>query len=487
VRKKPDLGLIITLIIFLFIFALRLPYIANSPAEMGDMWRQPDTESIARNFAEQRFNIFYPQFNYDGPLPNYIQLEFQVTTFIIAVLYKLFGHSYIIARLVPTIFFMFSALYLYLICRDTYDRQMAWIAVLIYGLIPLNLFYSRAIMPESALLFFFLGAYYHFLRWLDEENTPHLMLSGIYTALAISQKTPAVFIGLAMLGLCLTKYKGAFLKRGVLWAFAAVALFPPYLYLKWSERVSEFKFVTWIAQKHIFPKVLGSAFSPEAWTFFKDTFPEAFTAAVLALCVLGLAFHRPKKDAAVLFLTLAVFIETLLIVSVIKFKYYLIFLTPVAALLAGKPLWLAAKKHKLGILLSAVFIGYLFYAGTEITKPYYEEIPSITEFAKFIDQNTQEDDLVVIPFLDPARLSLSSRRGWRANIDLYDHIPRDIEGELRFFEESGAKYFIVKDGYIYNDLDGSYFEYLEQNYQKLSFDDGYVMYVLDGAAEASAQ
>jgi 4-amino-4-deoxy-L-arabinose transferase-like glycosyltransferase len=188
-----------------------MPYIENSPAEMGDMWRQPDTESIARNFAGQRFNIFYPQFNYDGPLPNYIQLEFQVTTFIIAVLYKLFGHSYVIARLVPTLFFMFSALYLYLICRDTYDRQMAWIAVSIYGLIPLNLFYSRAIMPESALLFFFLGAYYHFLRWLDEESTPHLMLSGIYTALAISQKTPAVFIGLAMLGLCLTKYKGAFL------------------------------------------------------------------------------------------------------------------------------------------------------------------------------------------------------------------------------------------------------------------------------------
>lgn len=179
--------------------------------------------------------------------------------------------------------------------------------------------------------------------------------------------------------------------------------------------------------------------------------------------------------------------EILLIVSVIKFKYYLIFLTPVAALLAGKPLWLATKKHKLGILLAAVFIGYLFYTGTEITKPYYEEIPSITEFAEFIDQHTQEDDLVVIPFLDPARLDLSSRRGWRANIDLYDHIPRDIEGELKFFEESGAKYFIVKDGYIYNDFDGSYLGYLEQNYQKLLFDDGYVMYVLDGTAKAGAQ
>ena len=231
-RKKPDLGLIITLIIFLFIFALRLPYIANSPAEMGDMWRQPDTESIARNFAEQRFNIFYPQFNYDGPLPNYIQLEFQVTTFIIAVLYKLFGHSYIIARLVPTVFFMFSALYLYLICRDIYDRQMAWIAVLIYGLIPLNLFYSRAIMPESALLFFFLGAYYHFAV-LDRKHPPDAV--GHIYSLAISQKTPRCSLALPCWG-SVYKIQGP-LKRGVLWTFAAVAV-PPYLYIKWSEGIS---------------------------------------------------------------------------------------------------------------------------------------------------------------------------------------------------------------------------------------------------------
>jgi hypothetical protein len=50
-----------------------------------------------------------------------------------------------------------------------------------------------------------------------------------------------------------------------------------------------------------------------------------------------------------------------------------------------------------------------------------------------------------------------------------------------------TKYFIVKDGYIYNDFDGSYLGYLEQNYQKLLFDDGYVMYVLDGTAKAGAQ
>lgn len=477
--KKINYGLIITLIIFVLIFAIRLPYIGNSPAERGDMWRQPDTESIARNFVDHHFNIFYPQFNYDGPLPNYIQLEFQVTTFIIAILYKIFGHSYVIARLVPTIFFMLSALYLYLIAKKIYDREMAWITTLIYGLIPLTLFYSRAIMPESAVLFFFLGAYYHFLQWMDKEKNYELIISGIFTALAISQKTPAIFIGLAMLGLCILKYRHHFIKKGILWVFAAIALIPPYMYIRWSGSIAEFKFVSGIAEKHIFPKMISSLFTPEPWMFFKDMLPDVFTGALLILSVIGLITFRRKKDEPILFLAIAVIIETLLIVSVIKFKYYLIFLTPAVALLSGKAIYLAIKKHKIGIILSILFIGYLFNTSITRTEPYYEELTSIINFAQFIDDNTEEEDLVVISYLDPSRLSLSSRRGWRANISLYDHIPTDIEGELKYLIDNGAKYFIVHNDYIYKDQDKKYLEYLNENFEKVIFEDGYVKYILN--------
>ena len=82
---RTNKGIIITIIIMLLIFLMRMPGITNAPPEMGDLWRQPDTESIARNFVDHEFNILRPQFNYDGALPNYIQLEFQITTFIIAV------------------------------------------------------------------------------------------------------------------------------------------------------------------------------------------------------------------------------------------------------------------------------------------------------------------------------------------------------------------------------------------------------------------
>ena len=151
------------LLIFILslILVLRIPYISNSPYEQGENWRQSDTESIARNFLEDKFNIFYPQFNYDGPLPNYVQLEFQITTFIIAILYKFFGYNYIFARAVPLCFFMGSCIFLYLIGRMFYSKEQAYIVLVIYGILPINI-YFLVLLCRNRLRYFYLAAYYYF-------------------------------------------------------------------------------------------------------------------------------------------------------------------------------------------------------------------------------------------------------------------------------------------------------------------------------------
>jgi 4-amino-4-deoxy-L-arabinose transferase-like glycosyltransferase len=117
----------VTILILALIFVIRIPHMTHNPYEY-DSWRQSDTEAIARNFVEHRFNIFFPQLNYDGPLPNYVQLEFQITTFIIAILYKMFGYHYVLARIVPILFFMGSAYYMYLISKHYYNQATAWIS-----------------------------------------------------------------------------------------------------------------------------------------------------------------------------------------------------------------------------------------------------------------------------------------------------------------------------------------------------------------------
>lgn len=470
--------ILITVVLFVVIFLMRLPYIDNAPAESVDMWRQADTESIARNFINHRFNIFYPQFNYDGPLPNYIQLEFQITPYLIAILYKIFGYHYFLARLVPTVFFMISVYYLYKLIKKIYSVEMAWITIFVYSIIPLNIFYSRAIMPESAVLCFFNGAFYYFYKWYETENKSSLFLSGIFTAMAILQKTPAIFIGLAMLFMCIDKYRMNFLKKWELWAFAAIALATPYVYTKWAGSIAEFTFVSDIGFKHIIPKFLTSFYSREAINFYKLALPSGFTVLLLIFTAAGLFTLRNRKERPIIYLFIAVMLEVVFIVSVIKFKYYLILLTPIVAILSGKMIYIIFSRGKIGLILVIFILAFVTHSSIDLIKDDFNIQDSVVEFGKIVDKYTDEDDLIVIGTLDPTRLSISNRQGWRANIDLYDYIPKDIEGEVNYFIENGAKYFIVENDFIYND-DGSYIEYLENNFEKMEIEGKYKFYILN--------
>lgn len=474
---------IITIILFAIIFSMRLPHINHASSEIGDIWRQADTESIARNFVDHRFNIFYPQFNYDGPLPNYIQLEFQITTFLIAILYKIFGSHIFLARLVPTMLFMVSVYFLFKLIREIYSTKVAWLASLIYSILPITLFYSRAIMPESAVLLFFNGAFYYFYMWYRYDERPYLFLSAVFTALAISQKTPAVFIGLAMIFMAIDKYGLRFLKKWELWLFGVIALVPPVVYTIWSGTVAEFKFVSGIGIKHILPKFASSFLTAESLDFYKMSLPKSFTILFLVFALIGLFSLREKKERPLIYLTLAMILETVFIVSVIKFRYYLIFLAPLVAILASKALYMIFSRIRGGHVILGGILIFSSFSAIHYGWGDYEVAHSIVDFGQVIDDNTKPGDLIVIGTFDPARLSISNRQGWRANIDTYDHIPSDIKGEMDYFIENHADYFVVKDGFIHDDEDGDYLNYLEENFQYLEYDSGYKFYKLQDIAK----
>ena len=79
-------------------------YDIHNPLLDHPAWRQGDTASIARNFATLQYNIMYPQTNYDGPPPNYVELELQIVPFLAASLYKVFGVHEIFGRLITLAF-----------------------------------------------------------------------------------------------------------------------------------------------------------------------------------------------------------------------------------------------------------------------------------------------------------------------------------------------------------------------------------------------
>src|SRR5581483_10608632 len=67
-------------------------------------WRQGDTAAIARNFATLEYNPLRPQTDYDGPPPNYVELELQIVPFLAATLYKIFGIHEVFGRLISIAF-----------------------------------------------------------------------------------------------------------------------------------------------------------------------------------------------------------------------------------------------------------------------------------------------------------------------------------------------------------------------------------------------
>ena len=464
-KKSEKYNKAITILIFLAVFMSRLVYINHPAAEAGELWRQTDTESIARNFIKYRFNIFYPQLNYDGVPPNYVQLEFQITTFIIAVLYKLFEYHIWLARLVPIGFFMFSVLFLYLTAKRFYTIYQTWSVIIIYSMLPLTMFLSRAIMPEAALLCFFCGSFYFFLKWLDDKRFLTLIWASIFTCLSILQKPQSAFIGLAMLAMCIEKFRLRIFKQWRLLFFAIISLAPPAFYFLWSASFAKQKFVNKIALRHIFPNIFTALFSEKALEFYKKCLPEAFTYPVLILALIMLFSMLNKKERPVFYWTIAMLMEAALIVSVIRFKYYLILLSPVLALLCGKLIGLLGKINYIGgVLLLVIFIYYTSYS-FKFAKKDFEVNYEIYEAVDSLNKLTKQKDLIVISTFDPMLLTISDRAGWRANLKYHEEIPKEMVSEMNYFINNGADYFFVYKNEIYNDKDGAYLNYLNENYQ----------------------
>ena len=479
----------IIIITFIFILSLRLLYITNSPLEYH-AWRQSDTEAIARNFASNSLNIFLPQLNYDGPLPNYVQLELQLTTFIIALLYKAFGYHYALARLVPLLFFMGSAYYLFILAKSMYDLKTALYAVVLYGILPINIFFSRAIMPESAAMFFYIGSFFYFSEWIKLEAPHHFLLASIFTALAITQKIPAIFICFPMLYLAIKKHNALQRYHAVhkyiavrnyktvsfgklLFIFVLISCGLPLLYFGYLHIIAETDYVSGIALELILPNFATAIFTAEAQAFLRVFFYRLFTPYSIILLLGGIYTIHFPRDSALLIWTLAIAVEIATIAAVIKLEYYLIFFSPIIALWGAKSFDFLNKKRA-GSVIMVVICTLLFYTGWQNISPYYGEDTELAYQVKIIEQNTRTDHLLVIGSSVPILLNLSHRQGYRAIPGTFS----SPEQELRFYIENGAKYFFPADEFFLNKAYESYRIFLDANYRRIATDSNYFFYEL---------
>lgn len=234
------------LVIFLFAFFLRI-YKINLPLADHHSWRQADTAAVARNFVKEGWDFLKPRidnmtFLHTSTISNPQRLflvEPPIYQTVVAIFYRFFGLKELWARLVSVLFSLGTMLFLYLLGRRYFGREVGLLTAFFFAVLPYSVFYSRVILPEAMMLFLSLGLLYFFVRWLEEEKIPWWFISLIFGALAFTQKSFPLFLGLPLAYLIFKKYSFNFLRQPKIWLFVIFSLLPVLLWRVWISRFPE--------------------------------------------------------------------------------------------------------------------------------------------------------------------------------------------------------------------------------------------------------
>lgn len=196
----------------------------------GDIWRQSDTATIARNFATDGMALFYPQINWGGAGPGYVETEFPLMPWLSAVLYLAFGEHPWLGRLVSLAFMLVATAAFWGLARRLLPVAAARWALVAFAVSPVFLRYGTAFMPEATVLAFYLLALLAFQRWLAEDRTRWLVTASASVSMAALAKPTSLHIGLVLLGWLLIAERSR-LRRPSLYLAGLAALVAPGLWL----------------------------------------------------------------------------------------------------------------------------------------------------------------------------------------------------------------------------------------------------------------
>jgi len=219
---------VLTLLVLLGV-AVRL-YGINLPLVDSHQIRQTQTAMMTRNIYYDNMDIFNTRLDFFGNMPGYVIMEFPLMHGITALLYYVFGPCDIVGRMVSVAFSVGAMFLMYFLARQFLPRRASFAALTLYAFSPMNIFFSRAFMPESSMMFFMIGALYFILRWLKEETRGLYVTAVIFAAIVGLIKPTAGVIFVPIFAAWFIKYKWQVLRRFNFWAYVALTLTPVVLW-----------------------------------------------------------------------------------------------------------------------------------------------------------------------------------------------------------------------------------------------------------------
>lgn len=195
--NKKTSFLFLSIIVFIWVLLQLTLAIPESIVNDWMGWRQADTQTIARNFMNEGSNIFYPQINWGGTGPGYVETEFQIYTFIIAKIMQVAGESVLPGQLLSLLFIVVTTIVLYYTLHHQFNSYSAALFGSIIFLIsngPVHL--STSVQPDSLCLLFYSLSLFTFLKYLSDNKDKFLWLTVLFTIIAGLVKPMALSIGI---------------------------------------------------------------------------------------------------------------------------------------------------------------------------------------------------------------------------------------------------------------------------------------------------
>lgn len=449
---------------------LRIVNISAPLLEWQD-WRQTYTAMISRNFYLNGFNILLPQVDLDGSNPGYVACEFPIYQYIVANFYRVFGVQDWIGRSISVVFSIGSMILIFIITKLYYSYTAALISMAFFAILPTNVFYSRAFMPESMLIFCSLATIYLFIKWLKKEKILLFVLSAFFFSLAIAIKPFTLYLSLPICYLAYLKYNKGIFTKWYLWGFFIIALIIPvgwYTYAQinlktelfgslWNFKERWGNFKLWLSPK-FYSKILFSRLAEMILTYTGFIF-----------WILGMTKIIDNEEEYLFHLWVIGIFGYFLIIAQGNWEhdYYQLPLVPVACIFMGKFLasFFQIKRKKIYYVLIIVLLIYapvyslikLFvWLEPQRSKRFLVAAESVRKYAP------KNSIILVSDESNPEVIYYSQRKGWHIN-------PKSQNRQVvREYIKKGANYYVTTDLKRFNN-NTKFKNYMNKAYKLIDF------------------
>lgn len=417
---------------------LRLQDITQPLVDMFS-WREASTAMMADNFRERSWNIFYPEVSWTGPGPSYQGREFQIVSYITAIIQSLFGWHDWTGRAVASAFGVWSVYAMHRLTERIWGMAHAHAAALMLAVMPGAVAVESSFLPDPAMLALTLTGFWMLMAYLQEGHARYLGAAVALTALGILAKLPGIAVlfpmGFAALAVPyalggLTRFRLA-----ILFAAAVTVLAAVFGYYSWAVYLGttyppyHVAGSGYIWDDGVMALIRRDFYLPQAWKTAKEWL---FTLPVLSLAGLGMlaglpsAGERPARPERWVFHVWLAGFAVLYIVAAREITanpWNFLILAPAAAAFAGRgllALWTLGGRSddmlwpalRIGAALVLVLIFGTAPGVDAVKTPYATESRALGER---LAELSRPGDLVITVARqvgDPIAVYYSRRRGW---------------------------------------------------------------------------